>query len=330
MQHTARRGTADDLRVVIEHWQHMRDLIDTSQASDTWPPAMGKSEYLHDVDRTRSELALAIEHAQHLITKTDEHGRPQYECVHCDYVGEGGPHIPRADRDGLGLGERPVPLRLHVVDACRAVENALCTLADEIAADVQRAAVQPMRPVKHRGYATRREANIAAADRDGRDALAALDAASPVRWSYTGGRSAVRAAEWLLDRIEDRPGPFRPLRGVHRAHIAVVAAAAARRVERTIGGSVDRHSVPMEDPCPYCGSRLTMHAGGGENDAVTCSGPGCEAPVGLDSGGRRTWATAEQLAALQREIEAAARRRKRAEARARQRAAARARQDAAA
>jgi hypothetical protein len=328
MQHAARRSTADDLQVVIDHWTHMRDLIDTSQASDTWPPAMGKSEYLHDLDRTRREFELAIEHAQHLITKTDEHGRPQYECVHCDYVGEGGPHTPRTDRDGLALGERPVPLRLHVVDACRAVENALCTLADEVAAAVQLAPMSPMRPVKHAGYATLREAQVAAADRARRDLLAAADAASPARWSFRGGRSAVRAAEWLLARIEGQPGPFLPLRSLHRAHIAVVAAAAARRVERTIGGSVDRYSVPMDEPCPYCGGRLTMHAGGGEDDAVTCSGPDCEAPVGVE-GGRRTWSTAEQLAALQREVEAAARRRKRAADRARQRAAARARQSAA-
>ncbi|MFF7171117.1 hypothetical protein [Streptomyces pseudovenezuelae] len=321
MQHTAaRRSTADDLRVVIEHWTHMRDLIDTSQASTTWPPAMGKSEYLHDVDRTRSEFEIAIEHAQHLITKHDQHSRPQYECVHCDYVGEGGPHTPRTDRDALVLGERPVPLRLHVVDACTAVENALLALADEVAAAVQVAPIPPMRPVKHTGYRTAREARVAADDRERRDALAALDAASPVRWSYTGGRSAVRAAEWLLARIEQQPGPFLPLRGLHRAHIAIVAAEAARRVERTIGGSTDRHSVPMDDPCPYCGGRLTMHAGGGENDAVTCSGPDCEAPVGVE-GGRRTWSTAAQLAALQREVGAGARRRKRAADRARQRAA---------
>lgn len=328
MQHTAaRRSTADDLRVVLDHWTHMRDLIDTSQTSATWPPAMGKAEYLHDVDRTRSDLEAALEHAQHLITKTDEHGRPRYECVHCDYAGDGGPHTPRADRDGVGLGERPVPLRLHVVDACRAVEAALCTLADEIAAEVQLAAMQPMRPVKHAGYATVRDAQVAAADRERRDRLAAADAARPDRWSFTGGRTAVRAAEWLLARVEDEPGPFLPLRGVHRAHVAVVAAAAARRVERVLG-RVDRFATLMPDPCPYCGGELTMHAGGSEDESVTCSGEACEAPVGLDDG-RRTWSTAEQLAALQREIAAAARRRKRAEARARQRAAVRARQSAA-
>ncbi|MDX3753712.1 hypothetical protein [Streptomyces sp. AK08-02] len=327
MQHTARRGTADDLQIVLDHWTSMRDLIDTSTPG-TWPPAMGKGEYLRTLDdHDRDEMVLALKHAQHLVTHTDEHGRPQYECLHCDYVGEGRAHIPRADRDGLGLGERPVPLRLYVVDACRAVEVALCSLADEIAAEVQVAPLAPMPAVKHSGYATLREAQVAAADRGRRDRLAAEDAASPYRWSFTmGDRSAVRAAEWLLARIEGHTGACKPISSLHRARIALVAREAARRIERTIGGVGERYSVVMDGrPCPYCGGDLTMHSGGGLDDVVTCAGPECSAPVGLD-GGRRTWSRPEQLAALQVALDAAERRRKRAEARARQRAAARARQ----
>jgi hypothetical protein len=327
MPHTARRTTAADLQVVVDHWTHMRDLIDTSQTSDTWPPAMGKSEYLHEIDRTRHEFEIAIEHAQHLITKHDEHGRVQYECLHCDYVGEGGAHTPRADRDPLQLGERPVPLRLHVVDACRAVEVALCSLADEIAAEVQLAPLTPMPAVKHTGYGTRREARIAAADRARRGELAAEDAASPYRWSFTmGDRSAVHAAEWLLARLNDEGGPCKPITGMQRARIAIVARLAARRIERTIGSLDDRYSVPMDDrPCPWCCGELTLHRGGGQPDEVTCEhGLECSSPVPVERG-RRTWAAPEQLAALQVALDAAARRRKRAEARARQRAAARAR-----
>ncbi|WP_238432054.1 hypothetical protein [Streptomyces cavernae] len=111
--------------------------------------------------------------------------------------------------------------------------------------------------------------------------------------------------------------------------VALVAREAARRVERTIGGTVDRYDVPMNRPCPYCGDVLTMHAGGREDNRATCAGPDCAAPVGLVDG-RRTWSSAEQLAALQRELDGADRRRKRAEARARQRAAVRAREGAAA
>ncbi|MGW7197527.1 hypothetical protein [Streptomyces chryseus] len=316
MQHTARPRTAlDDLQVVVDHWTDLRDLIDTSQPSDTWPPAMGKAEYLRALDEhDRDETALLLQHAQHLVTKTDEHGRPRYECLHCDYVGEGRSHLPRPDRQPGQLGERPVPLRLHVVDACRAVEVALCSLADQIAAEIQRDTVKALRrpiPGDPVGLAL--------------GMLAARDEADPARWHFTmGDRSAVHAAEWLLGRLRGDEGPCMPLRDHHRASIGLVAREAARRIERTIGGTVDRYTVAMDRPCPYCGSTLTMHAGGGENDTVTCAGPDCTAPVGLD-GGRRTWSTPAQLAVLQREIDEAARRRKRADDRARQRAAARAR-----
>ncbi|MEV6836793.1 hypothetical protein AB0N17_20175 [Streptomyces sp. NPDC051133] len=324
MHRTARRTPAEDLKIVIDHWEDMRDLIDTSTPG-TWPPAMGSGEYLraldeHDVD----EVGLALQHAQHLVTRVDEHGRPQYECVHCDYVGEGRAHTPRADRDALVLGERPVPLRLHVVDACRAVEAALRSLADEIAAEVQLAPL-PSSVACRADYRSERAARIAADDRDRRDRLAAADAASPHRWPFTmGDRSAVRAARWLLARINDETVHCKPVSGVQRARIAVVAREAARRIERTIGGVGERYAVTMDDrPCPYCGDVLTLHRGGGLADVVVCAGRDCEAPVGLDDG-RRTWSTPEQLAALQRDLDAAVRRRKRADARRRQRAAARA------
>jgi hypothetical protein len=329
MQHTARRTPAENLQIVIDHWTHMRALIDT-----TTPPA-DRLDYLRRLDQhDRHEAAIAMEHAQHLITRTDEYGRPQYECLHCDYVGEGRAHTPRPDRDAVQLGERPVPLRLHVVDACRAVEAVLCAVADEIAADVQLAPLAPMPPVKHGGYATRREAQVAAADRARRDRLAAADAANPSRWSYVmGDRSAVHAARWLLARLDEETVHCKPITGAHRIRIADVAREAAHRIERTIGGvggGGDRYSVVMDGrPCPYCGGDLTLYRGGGLDDEVVCDGLGCEAPVGLD-GGLRTWSTPAQLAALQVALDAAARRRRRAEARARQRAAARARQGAAA
>lgn len=330
MQHTARpRTAADDLRVVITHWTHMRALVDTSQAPDTWPPTMGGHTRAHELDKTRDDVARAIEHAQHLITRHDEHGRVQYECVHCDYVGEGGPHIARTDREPGQLGERPVPLRLHVVDACLAVEAALCAMADEIAAEVQPAPV-PSAIARRADYATDRAATVAAADRARRNEIAAADAASPHRWSFTmRGRTAVHAAEWLLARL-DEPGYCKPITNLHRASIAVVARGAARRIERTIGGVDARYSAVMDDrPCPWCEGELTLHRGGGEPDIVTCdTGAGCVAPVPLD-GGRRTWSAPEQLARLQVALDKAAHRRKRADARARQRADSRARRAAA-
>ncbi|MGW2742348.1 hypothetical protein [Streptomyces sp. NPDC001450] len=306
MQHAARRTPADDLQVVIDHWTDMRDMIDTAT-----PPVDGRAAYLRALDdHDRDEAALALQHVQHLVTKTDEHGRPRYECLHCDYAGEGRAHTPRTDRDALMLGERPVPLRLHVVDACRAVEVALCELADQVAADIQRDTVKPLRrPIP--GDPVGLQLAM----------IAARDEADPNRWRFNlGDRSAVLAAEWLLGRLRGDEGPCLPLHDAHRASIALVAREAARRIERTIGGVGARQSVPLDRPCPYCGSELTLHRGGGLDDVVVCAGPICEAPVGLD-GGRRTWSTPAQLAALQRELDAAARRRKRAADRARQRAA---------
>jgi hypothetical protein len=317
MQHTAAPRTAlDNLQIVLDHWTHMRALIDTSQSVDP----SSRADYLRRLDdHDRDETAELLQHAQQLVTRIDEHGRVQYECARCDYVGEGRAHLPRGDRDAVVLGERPVPLRLHVVDACRAVEVALCSLADQVAAEVQRDTVKPLRkPIP--GDPVGLQLAM----------LAARDESDPARWRFNlGERSAPRAAEWLAARMRGDDGPCMPLRDSHRAQIALVAREAARRIERTIGGTVDRYTVAMERPCPWCAETLTFHNGGGEDDTVTCSGPNCEAPVGLIHG-RRTWSTAEQLAALQRELDAAARRRKRADARARQRSAARARHGAAA
>jgi hypothetical protein len=313
MQHTAAPRTAlDDLQIVLDHWTHMRALLDTTQSTDP----SSRADYLRRLDdHDRDETAELLQHAQQLVTRIDEHGRVQYECARCDYVGEGRAHLPRGDRDPHKIGERPVPLRLHVLDAMRAVEVALCELADQVAAEVQRDTVKPLRkPIPGDPVALQLAM------------LAARDESDPARWRFNlGERSAPRAAAWLAARLRGDDGPCMPLRDWHRAQIALVAREAARRIERTIGGTVDRYAVAMERPCPYCGDRLTMHAGGGEDDTVTCAGPGCTAPVGLVDG-RRTWSTAEQLAGLQRELDAAARRRRRADARARQRAEAQARQ----
>lgn len=308
------RTPLDDLQVVTTHWPHMRALLDT-----TTPPTT-RAEYLRRLEQyDRDETALTLQHTPQLITRIDEHGRTQYECARCTYSGNTRTHLPRGDRDPHALGERPAPLRLHVLDACRAVEIALCTLADQIAADIQRDTIKPLR-------------HAIPGDPVGLQLamLAARDEADPARWRYNmGDRTAVRAAEWLAARLRGDDGPCRPLTPTHRARIAAVAREAARRIERTIGSSTDRLSITMDRPCPYCGHDLTLHADGGDTDTVTCSGPACTAPVGLD-GGRRTWSTPEQLAALQRELDAAEKRRKRAEARARQRAAARARKQGAA
>lgn len=303
MQHTARPRTArDDLQTLVDHWAHLRALIDTAQTSDTWPPAMGHAEYLraldeHDAAEVSAEqqlaaaIAHALDHPQQLVTIRHPSGQLYYRCAHCTHVGEGLPHPVREDRDPTQLGERPVPLRLHVADASRAIEIAICGLADSIAA---RDALDP-------------------ADWHGRD---------------RAQRTVPTAARWLLSRVTDKP--CCPTHDAEQDRIARFAREAADRLDRVVG--LRRAAAILPTPCPWCDGDLIAHTEGDAITRVTC-GTGlvdCDAPVPFDVDLRaRAWSTPEQLAALQREVSEAARRRKRADARARQRAAARARQAAA-
>lgn len=295
MQHTARIA-ADDLRIVLNHWQHMRELIDTAT------PRTG-AEYLRALDvHDAAEVAAGRTSPAELLARSGEHDQGAARTV---------------EREHLVLAEQSAPLRLHVVDACRAVEAALCSLADEIAAEVQRSPISPPR----RAIA----GDAAALDLE---LLAMRDAADPRRWRYNMSeqRTAPGAAEWLFARLHDEAGPFLPLDEAQRNRIGRIAREAARRIERTIGGDIERRSVPIDDsPCLWCGGVLTMHCGGDEADTVTCeNGYHCGAPVRVVEG-RRTWVTPHELAELQRGLAAAAQRRKRAAARQRQRAAAKVR-----
>ncbi|GGQ81130.1 hypothetical protein [Streptomyces flaveolus] len=306
MQHTARPRTArDDLQTIVDHWQHLRALIDTTQTVDTWPPNPSSShaDYLAALDdqdaaevsaeqQLAAALAHALDHPQQLVTRHDEHGRPQYRCAHCDHTGEGIPHPAREDRDPMQLGERPVPIRLHVADASRAIEIALCSLADT---------------------------------------LAARDALDPADWHARdrAERTAPNAAKWLQGRLSDEP--CCTVHDAEQQQIARYAREAADRLDRVVG--LRRSTAVLGMPCPWCGGELVADLDGDVIERVMC-GTGlvdCSAPAPFDISLRaRVWSTPEQLVALQREIHEAAHRRKRADARARQRAAARARQDAAA
>lgn len=273
MRNTTRpRTPADDLRVVLEHWQHMRDLIDTATPA-AWPPAMGHAQYLRALDdHDAAEVA--------------------------------------RDRDRLVLAETPAPLRLHVVDACRAVEVVLAAVADEIAAEVQRPVMSGPDP------------QWPEADRARRRALVEADAADPRRWHYTlGDRTAPAAAAWLLARIEGPSGICERITLEQRDRIGRVAAEAARRVEQTIG--VDRRTADLDDdrPCPWCSGRLTMHRDAARGEAsVTCAnGLDCSAPVRVESG-RRVWSTPHELLELRKALDVAERRRRRRDAKRAERA----------
>ncbi|MGW5132884.1 hypothetical protein [Streptomyces sp. NPDC004135] len=82
--------------------------------------------------------------------------------------------------DQIQLGDRPVPVRLHILDTMRAVEAALVQCADGIAAAAQR---------------------------------------DPKHWRYTGRRTASRSVLWPLARIERAPGPYRRITGQEEQRI---------------------------------------------------------------------------------------------------------------
>lgn len=307
MNHT--RTAAENLQHILDHWNHLRALLDTAGPGGTWPPERPGAEYLRALDdqdsaeqQLAAALAHAIDHPQQLVTIRHHTGQLYYACAHCDHVGEGLPHPVREDRDPAQLGERPTPVRLHVVDACRAIEVALCRLADSIAT---------------------------------RDAL------DPADWHHRdrARRTAPNAARWLLTRLGDNPTPCCATHDIDRARIAEYSREAAARLDRVLGIARTSATLPGK-PCPWCGGALVIHTEAGTVMSVTCATGliDCNAPVPFDLDRRaRVWSTVEQLAALQKAIDAAERKRsaeetraKRAEARRQQRAAARERQSAAA
>ncbi|MZF56917.1 hypothetical protein GTX53_24315 [Streptomyces sp. SID5594] len=313
MNNTTARTPAENLQHVINHWDHLRAALDTNDGPSTsWPPTRPGAAYLRALDTQDAAdvtaeqslvaaLAHALDHPQQLVTVRHHTGQLYYECAHCDHVGEGLPHPVREDRDPAQLGERPVPLRLHVVDACRAIEIALCAVADQLAArDTQ----------------------------DGADWYS--DPYNPADWTAgrPEGRTALAAARWLLGRLD--AGPCCPTHYAEQATIAEYARTAAERIDRVLGtGRVSRVLPSM--PCPWCQGELVIHTEAGTVLAVTCATGlvDCNAPAAFDVDRRaRVWSTPEQLAGLQRAVDAAERarageeeREKRADARRRQRAA---------
>lgn len=164
----------------------------------------------------------------------------------------------------LPLGERPVPIRLRVHDTMRAIERALLATADHIAAQVQR---HPVHVDLARGWTDQVHRDVAL--------LAARDAADPRRWSYTNPatRTAVLAAVWLQHRLDNAPGPFRPLHIQQTDRITTVAAGAAQRVLAAL--DMARRTQTAPQPCPHCRGTLRIEGGDGQPPAVRCTEPHC-------------------------------------------------------
>jgi hypothetical protein len=155
--------------------------------------------------------------------------------------------------------DRNAPVRLHVIDTITIVQTVLVDLADQTAAQIQRPAM------------SHAPADWPQADRARRDQLADQDAADPRRWRYIGQRTAVEAAHWLAARLNDQPGPFTPLTGAQRHHIAGIAATAAQRVEHALG--LARRAAPLKQACA-CGGTLLLEGGDGRPPSIHCEACG--------------------------------------------------------
>lgn len=233
------------LTTVIRHWPDLHEALGGASAP-TWPPAGRMTDYLRAIDQRDAE-ELEAERHRALALRTLE-------------------------RDPAQIGERPIPIRLTVHETMRVVQAALVHCADQIAADVQRT---PMAfpPPRRASYARTRAERVIWEDHARRVQAAQDDRQDPRRWSWTGTRpNAVKAALWLLGRVQGAPGPFRRLTDLQLDHITGVARGAAQRVEQVL--DVGERTATLARPCPECGGRLTVHGGAGAEPVAHCTACG--------------------------------------------------------
>jgi hypothetical protein len=236
---------ATHLRTIALHWTDLREAA--GQPAQYGAFGLGLRGYLARLDQADAEQ---LEYERHQAA-----------------------HLRSLERDPIQLGDRPVPVRLHILDTMRVVEAALIACADDIAHAAQRApiAAPSARRTAIAPYATQREADIAAADRKRREQLAHADLVDPKRWRYTGQRTASYAALWLCARIERAPGPCRRLTEQEEQRIGNVAAGAAARVERALDIAAQRRT--LEQP-HTCGGAIDVHGGEGRQPLAHCTGCG--------------------------------------------------------
>lgn len=221
--------TATHLRTIARHWTDLHDAA--GQPVQVGAFGLGLRDYLARLDDADAEQ---LEYERHQAA-----------------------HLRSLERDAIQIGERPVPVRLHILDTMRVIEAALTETADQVAAAVQRT---PM------AFAP---SSWPAADRDRRNALARADAADLRRWRWTGRRRpAPYVALWLLARIEGRPGPFRELSVLEAERVGKVAAGAAERVEKALDIAAQRKTLEQRHEC---GGAIDVHGGEGRPPLAHCT-----------------------------------------------------------
>ena len=237
--------TATHLRTIALHWTDLHEAAGTPSQIGAF--GLGLRGYLARLDQADAEQ---LEYERHQAA-----------------------HLRSLERDPIQLGDRPVPVRLHILDTMRAVEAALVQCADDIAHAAQRAPI-PMpaaRKVDGSTYRSMREARIAHEDRQRRTQLALADQRDPKRWRYTGRRTAPHAALWLLARVERMAGPCRRITDAEEHRIGTVAAGAADRVERALDIAAQKRT--LEQPHD-CGGQIDVHGGEGRLPVAHCTGCG--------------------------------------------------------
>lgn len=229
------------LAVIATHWRHLEDALGTPSAV-TWPPA-GLRGYLG---------ALGAEEEQEARAWRAE-------------------ALRALERSPEQLGRTEAPLRLAVLDTMTTVTDALVDLADQVAAVAQYAAATPA-PARRSWPADPRARRTVAADDARRNLLAQRQAADPRRWRYTGERTAVRAALWLLAQQQGVRGPWRPLSEQQRRTIETTGRVCADQIERTLDLAARRE--PLAHPCDQCGGTIQIHGGSGHVPLAHCTSCG--------------------------------------------------------
>ncbi|MEU0671334.1 hypothetical protein ABZ330_00280 [Streptomyces sp. NPDC006172] len=233
---------ATHLRTIALHWTDLSEAAGTPAQLGAF--GLGLRGYLARLDQADAEQ---LEYERHQAA-----------------------HLRSLERDPIQLGDRPVPVRLHILDTMRLVEAALVACADDIARTAQRAPIS-VPAARKADYRTLREARIAYEDRQRRTQLAIADQRDPRRWRYTGRRTAPHAALWLLARVERAPGPCRRITDAEEARIGKVAAGAADRVERALDIAAQRRTL---EQLHDCGGAIDVHGGEGRPPLAHCTGCG--------------------------------------------------------
>ncbi|HEY8985722.1 MAG TPA: hypothetical protein VIU15_39895 [Streptomyces sp.] len=234
--------TATHLRTIAIHWTDLHEAAGTPSQLGAF--GLGLRGYLARLDAADAEQI-------------------EYERLQAA-------HLHSLERDPIQLGNRPVPVRLHILDTMRAVETVLVDCADDIARTAQRAPIS-VPAARKADYSSLREARIAHEDRQRRIELARADEVDPRRWRYTGRRTAPYAALWLLARIERAPGPCRRITDAEEARIGKVAAGAAERVEKALDIAAQRRTLEQRHGC---GGAIDVHGGEGRAPVAHCTGCG--------------------------------------------------------